>query len=86
MDEGGCPGLAEVEGAAVDGALDNMHMRCYIITEMLDSLAEAAACKVPAARTKAFADMERTYAGTQHPSAAVGSRLLTLRCCVQTAS
>ena len=56
--------------AAVDGALDNMHMRCYIITEMLDSLAEAAACKVPAARTKAFAYMERTYAGTQHPSAA----------------
>ena len=56
--------------AAVDGALDSMHMRCYIITEMLDSLAEAAACKVPAARTKAFAYMERTYAGTQHPSAA----------------
>lgn len=53
---------------AVDFALDSMHMRCYIVTELLETVSEFAAGKVPAARTKMFAYMERAMMQTQAKS------------------
>jgi cytoskeleton-associated protein 5 len=49
---------------AVDFALDSMHLRCYIITEVLDTVCEFAASKVPAARTKMFGYVERAVMQT----------------------
>lgn len=63
---------------AVDFALDSMHSRCYIITEVLEIVSEFANSKVPAARTKMFAYMERAVMRTSPKSLRKVSKQLCL--------
>lgn len=53
---------------AVDFSLDAMHLRCYIITENMDTVSEFASTKVPAARAKMFGYIERAVVSAPEKS------------------